>query len=146
MKMLDYDSAVPPISQVQRLHLELLRTVQYNEFDGEAIVRDLLAHRGLWISAMGERLPPPIDDWLAKRKGQYIDLRRLLYMSGDRWAVDSMIVLTSRDHLDALKARITKHWQVDLLEVVDQEEAAWCMGLYPHEKKNDRVVLYLWWD
>ena len=45
VKMLDYDSATPPITQVQRLHLELLRTVRYNEFDGEAIVRDLLAHR-----------------------------------------------------------------------------------------------------
>jgi len=144
--VLDYDSASPPISPVQRLHLELLRTVEYNEFDGEAIVRDLLAHRELWISAMGERLPPPIDDWLAKRKGQYIDLRRLLYMSGDRWAVDSMIVLTTRDHLTALKARIRKHWKVDLLEVVDEKEVAWCMGLYPATKENDMVVLYLWWD
>lgn len=144
--MLDYDSAIPPITQVQRLHLELLRTVQYNEFDGEAIVRDLLAHRELWISAMGEHLPPPIGDWLAKRKGEYIDLRRLFFMSGGRWAVDSMLVLTNRKYLAALKARIRKHWEVDLLEEVDPEEAAWCMGLDPHDKNNDMVVLYLWWD
>lgn len=144
--MLDYDSAVPPISHLQRLHFELLRTVRYNEFDGEEIVKDLLTHRDLWISAMGERLPPPIDDWLAKRKGQYIDLRRLLYMPGEYWGVDSMVVLTKKDRLDALKARIRKHWKVDLLEVVDEREAAWCMGLYPPDKENDLVVLYLWWD
>ena len=141
--MQDYADVSPPITHMQALHLELLRSVRYNEFDGEAIVRDLLAHRDLWSAVMGERLPPPISDRLAKRKGEYIDLCRLRYLRADRWAVDSLLILTTKEHLDALKARIKEHWRADEIEVVDREEVRWCMGL--NVADND-VVLYLWWD
>lgn len=38
-----------PISDMQRTQLELLRSVRYNELDGEKVVDDLLAWRDILL-------------------------------------------------------------------------------------------------
>jgi len=132
------------ITHTQQLHLDLLRARgRYNNMDGEAIVQDLLAWRDLWIAVMGERLPLPLSEELAKRKGEYIDLCRLRYLQADRWAVDSVLILTTEDRAKRLMPLIEQRWKTDELEVVDREETRWCMGL---QLGDDEIVLYLWWD
>lgn len=131
------------ITRTQEMHLEMLRTVRYNCFDGETVVQDLVEWRDLWIAVMGERLPLPLSEQLGKRKGEYIDLCRLRYLQFDRWAVDSLLILTTEDRSKRLMSLIEQRWKADEMEVVDREEADWCMGM---QLGDDEVVLYLWWD
>ena len=132
------------ITHVQQLHLELLRARgRYNNFDGEAVVRDLLDWRDLWIAAMGERLALPLPKEMGKEDEATVDLCRLRWLRRNVWAVDSLLILTTEDRAKRLMSLIEQRWRADEMEVIDRDEANWSMGL---QLKDDEVVLYLWWD
>ena len=46
------------VTRCQELYLELMRLSSFNEFDGERVVGDLLAHRDLWQSCLMTRSEP----------------------------------------------------------------------------------------
>ena len=48
-------SATESINHVQALQFELMKAASFNSFDGEAIVKSLLAHRELWTAAVMTR-------------------------------------------------------------------------------------------
>lgn len=52
-------SALLPIARIQALYFELIKTIRYNELDGERVVADLLRWRGLWDSVIADRQPTP---------------------------------------------------------------------------------------
>jgi hypothetical protein len=44
------------LSRIQQLHLDLLRSVAFNELDGARVADDLLAHRDLWKACFIDRI------------------------------------------------------------------------------------------
>jgi hypothetical protein len=47
---------VKELSRIQQLHLDLLRSVAFNELDGARVADDLLAHRDLWEACFIDRI------------------------------------------------------------------------------------------
>src|SRR2546427_13029060 len=46
-----------PLTHIQALYFELIRTIQYNTLNGAQVVEDLLQWRALWDSVIADRQP-----------------------------------------------------------------------------------------
>jgi hypothetical protein len=129
-----------PISEVQRMQLELLRTVCYNELDGALVVDDLLAWRDLWYGVLGDRfaLARPSD---AARL--VIDLIKLRDLPSNYWNVDTVFIWTAAAHVETLTRRIAERWRADEVGVFDDGEASRTLGYGPLREAR---LIYAWWD
>lgn len=90
---------------IQQVQLELIRCRRFNEFEGEQVVRALLAHRSLWISALMDRLGDPSG--LIKLR----DLPRNL------WNVDTLYVLARDEGCARELVESSAEWKADSVEV-----------------------------
>jgi hypothetical protein len=129
-----------PISDMQRTQLELLRSVRYNELDGEKVVNDLLAWRDMWYGVIADRfaLARPRD-----AAYQVINLIKLRDLPRNYWNVDTVFIWTTDAHVDTLIERIKKRWRADDVGVFDRDEAEESLGYGP--LRDDRLI-YVWWD
>jgi|GEM_PF-2542884 len=95
------DKAASAITEAQAHMFALLRTVDYNSFDGNKVVDDLLRWRHLWEAVTA--------GWCSYSTGNRFeavcDLHSLIYLPENLWMVDTVHLLTSgiddpllRDH------------------------------------------------
>lgn len=91
-------------NEIQALQFELMRRASFNNFDGERIVKELLAHPDLWegvimdradyfySSALGETDAKRRRERLAKHQ-EPVDLIRLRDIGEGYWNVDTVYLL-----------------------------------------------------
>lgn len=104
----------------QELLLELMRCASFNNFDGNQVVNDLIAHKQLWSAALIDR----VDD--------FIKLRDL----PDNWNVDT-VYITPKTGKELELLELATKWDADEIEYVKLD-----LGQYP----NNQKILKLWWD
>lgn len=114
---------------MQQIQLDLIRGRCFNAFHGEQVVRDLLAHRSLWVSALMDRLGP----------GGLIKLRDL---AQDGWNVDTLYVLARDRNCAQELVESSAEWRADSVDVYNAERTARAIGCSASEA---RVVAW-WWD
>ena len=130
-------------ASVQQIQLELIRRRRFNEFDGAKIAGSLLRNRELWLAAYMDRFGVPHEehpDWFPA-----FSLIKLRDLAGDRWNVDTLVVLT--ESLDQARqlAQIAKtdDWRADEITVQEnREEIELALGMAP----CSFGVLSAWWD
>jgi hypothetical protein len=113
------------MTEAQRLNLDLIRLAGFNDFDGERVVEDLLAHRDLW------------DAVLLEQRG----LRALFELPHDHWWGDTLHILPSADRPGAAQdlEALAHTWRAD--------EVGWTHPDYFQvDRSVNRRVLTLWWD
>jgi hypothetical protein len=139
------DTSAPlPITHIQALYFELIRTIRYNELDGEQVVADLLRWRDLWDSVIADRQPTPrLGPTTEFQYNVYPPLSLLRTTRYDDWPADTLYVWTDDERLPRLRRLIEKQWQGCAIDLVDQEDVAVMFhGFYRPEHR----VLELWWD
>jgi len=110
-----------PVTRIQALYFELIKTIQYNQLNGEQVVARLLEWRGLWHSVIADRLPTP----------------RLAPNPDEPYQYNVY------PPLSLLRTTRYDDWPGSLIEPVDQEDVhAMFHGFY---RPVDRVIL-VWWD
>lgn len=126
------------VNDIQHLHFELLRRVNYNLLDGEKVVQDLLDWHDLWYSAIATRLPLPLGD-----QTTHTHLSLLRTTHGNYWPVDTLYIWTNDEAVIQLQQRIKERWQPDEVEVLLPDVVEMT---YAHlDDEHDRV-LFVWWD
>ena len=112
------------LTEVQRLHLELIRHASWNEFIGARVVDDLLAHRHLWDAVMLEQC----------------GLAALFDVAEGEWTSDTLYVLPSGTTVDAAEQleQLAKQWKPDEMDWVHPDQDV--------GRRRARRVLMLWWD
>ena len=112
-----------PINQVQQLHLELIRLTSLNLGDGNAVVDDLLRHRGLWQAVLTDRA----------------NLIKLRDMPDGYWNVDTLYIMSSGVDDDALLA-LAHTWHADTISWIRTDRP------YHHSMGGSPArVLYVWY-
>jgi hypothetical protein len=141
---MDSDPGVPLAdASVQQIQLELIRRRRFNDFDGPKVADSLLRHRDLWLAAHMDRFGVPHEEhpeWFPA-----FSLIKLRDLAGDRWNVDSLVVLTENVDRARQLAEIAKaeDWQADQLLVQEnRDEIELALGMAPCEFG----VLSAWWD
>jgi len=117
------------INEVQRLQFELMKRASFNDFDGDRVVSDLLAHRHLWRAAMMMR---PLRGFLPLRD-----------LEDDVWNVDMLVVLSSGQDDGALRS-LAGTWRADEIGWMSPEERVLELG--SSIARFGPEVLVLWWD
>ena len=110
---------------IQELHLELIRRASFNNFDGERVVEDLLADKGLWQGVVMDR----------GAYGKDIDLIKLRDIPDNYWNVDTLFILAAEGKEEEL---------MDLAKSWDADEVNWMIK--PSLGGGDGKVLSVWWD
>ncbi len=135
------DAEMTEMTEAQQHVFALLRTVQYDRFDGSKVVDDLIRWRPLWESVLA--------DWLMYSTGTRFepvcDLRRLWYLSAGEWMVDTVHILTSGADDTLLRRLIEEHWEGAALHVLTDEEIEWNLNT-GFDLPEGRHVYRIWWD
>ncbi|MBX9623728.1 MAG: hypothetical protein K2X82_07925 [Gemmataceae bacterium] len=113
------------LSRPQKLELMQMLESGFNAFDPFRVVRDLLAHRGLW------------DGVVMCRLNDLITLRDIA--SGRN--VDTVYVLHDRRPTPRLRS-LAAGWQADEVDEYRGRAADGLLG----GSRSDAVVLRVWWD
>jgi hypothetical protein len=128
---------------VQEIQLELMRRASFNEFDGPKVAESLERHREKWIAAWMTRFGVHREehpDWYPAMS--LIPLRDL---RGNRWNVDTLIVLTEDVERARQLAAVAEaeDWRADDVHVEEHEdEISMALGVFPCRK----WILSVWWD
>jgi hypothetical protein len=133
-----------PLTRIQALYVELIRTIKYNALDGGRVVEQLLEWRSLWESVIADRQPTPRVERTAKDQyAVYPPLSLLRTTRYGDWPADTLYIWTDQDRLPRLQRLIEEHWQASEIELIDQEDVAFMFhGFY----RPDHRVLAVWWD
>ena len=133
-----------PLTRIQALYFELIRTIKYNALDGGRVVEQLLEWRSLWESVIADRQPTPRVERTAKdQNAVYPPLSLLRTTRYGDWPADMLYSWTDQDRLPRLQRLIEEHWQASEIELIDQEDIAFMFhGFY----RPDHRVLAVWWD
>ncbi len=135
-----------PVTHIQALYFELIKTIQYNQLDGAQVVAQLLEWRGLWHSVIADRLPTPRLAPNPDEPYQYNVYPPLSLLRTTRygdWPADTLYIWTDEERLPRLQRLIRDNWPGSLIEPVDQDDVhAMFHGFY---QPADRVFL-VWWD
>ncbi len=133
-----------PITHIQALYFELIKTIRYNELDGARVVDDLLRWRELWDSVIADRQPMPrLEPTAPPQYNVYPPLSLLRTTRYDDWPADTLYIWTDEERLPSLRRLIEEQWRGCEIDLVDQEDVKFMFhGFY---RPEDRV-LELWWD
>lgn len=119
------------MNTIQKLQFELMKRASFNEFDGEAVVRDLESHEDLWHGVVMTRLE------------SLIQLRDIV---NDYWNVDTVFIIPRIGKEDELE-RLVSGWQADEVFWIGGDEAGMLLGaLSPRIRSNPKLILRVWWD
>ncbi len=99
------DASTPlPITRIQALYFELIKTIRYNELDGERVVTDLLRWRDLWDSVIADRqLTPRLGPTTEFQYNVYPPLSLLRTTRYDDWPADTLYIWTDDERLPRLR-------------------------------------------
>jgi hypothetical protein len=126
---------------VQEIQLELIRRRRFNQFDGQKAHDFLMKHRDLWTGVIMDRLgyvsqkPDVATHW---------GLIKLRDLSGNRWNVDTLIVMTETREDAHQLAKLIKEsdLQADTVEVENEEDTGFALGECP----TSLGIVSAWWD
>lgn len=139
------DPSLPPEplplaeASVQEIQLELIRRQRFNQFDGRHVVTSLRRHRHLWRAVLMDRL-----GFVSEEGGSNWGLIKLRDLSGNRWNVDDLFILTdtleqARQLRDIAEA---EQWLADNVAILEDERArASALGT-----SDPGYVISFWWD
>lgn len=139
------DSSLPPEplplteASVQEIQLELIRRRRFNQFDGPKIVASLRRYRGLWRAVLMDRL-----GFVTENGQNHWELIKLRDLSGNRWNVDDLYILTDTLEQARELQRIAEAeaWEADNVEVMeDRDERARALGT-----SDPGYIISFWWD
>jgi hypothetical protein len=120
-------------ASVQEIHLELIRRSQHNNFDGEQVCADLLAHRGDWQAVLFD------TNALTGGGGGLIKLRDL---ADNFYNVDTLYILAVDEAAGQRLAALAEPWLADNVVIHEQDETDDHLGGCDD---NGRLVA-MWWD
>jgi hypothetical protein len=131
------------INDIQHLHFELFRRIQYNFLDGERVVSDLLEWRDLWYSVLPVRFPSFLPSSEEEEYRPHAEIGMLRCTRWNRWPADTLYIWTNDEALPILRQRIEERWMPSEIEVTmpDAQE----MRSANVRDEADRV-LFVWWD
>lgn len=123
----------------QEIQLELIRRSRFNAFDGERVVRSLLAHRELWEAVILDRFGVPLAGKLPV--SGLIKLRDLPF---NIWNADSLYVLCPDAKSAVRLASIAREdrWGGEPAVFSDQQTVDDALG----SGRETRAILRVWWD
>jgi hypothetical protein len=126
------NSLLKPLSEftVQDLQLELIRRTRYNAFDGERVLRDLLAHRDRWEAV------------ILDRQGG-LDLIKLRDLSENHWNADTLYVLAVNEADARRIAQLAEDWLSEEPLVYSAEETQRALG---GNASDEHRIVRFWWD
>lgn len=111
------------ITHPQGLLLDIIRLSSFNEFDGEKIVDDLVAHQDLWEAVL-----------MIQESGAGITIRDL---PRGYHSVDTLLIMVPESKEKSLRA-LTKGWKADTV--------SWVKNPSRFLGGGKGSVLSLWWD
>lgn len=122
---------------VQAIQLELIRRHEHNNFYGEEVAADLMAHQEWWDAVLIDVLG------LASQYGipgaGLIKLRDLPY---NFWNVDTLYILATDEGSARRLAELGERWLADSVIVYDEEDTDRALGGGP----RGRRLVVMWWD
>lgn len=122
-----------PITRVQQLHLDLIRCISFNDFDGALVADGLIAHRALWVGVISAHSFRP-----------HPALRLFDELPEDAWDANTLWIM-------AVNLKAAKQL-VDWLRTTGMADEA---GLFTTEEAkkllgtnliDDEVLVRAWWD
>lgn len=89
-------NAMAELTRVQKLHLDLIRCISFNDFDGQLVGDGLLAHADLWVSAISAHSyqPHPVYRWFEELSDDIWSADRLWIMAIDELSEQHLIDLS----------------------------------------------------
>ncbi len=120
---------------VQDIHLELIRRTQYNFFEGQQVLADLLAHRADWQAVM-------LDSSNLAGGGCFGGLIKLRDLADNIYNVDTLYMLAVNEAAAQRLANFAEEWQADDVQIYDQNATNERLG-----NSDDAMRLVtMWWD
>ncbi|MBI4789564.1 MAG: hypothetical protein HY782_21245 [Chloroflexi bacterium] len=120
---------------VQEIHLELIRRSQHNNFDGEDVLADLLAHREDWQAVLFD------THGLSGHSGMSGPIK-LRDMAENLYNVDTLYILAVSQNSAERLAALAEPWMADTVRIYDQEETDDLLG----GADENLCVVEMWWD
>ena len=119
---------------VQEIQLELIRRHQHNNFDGEDVAADLMAHREWWEAVL-------MDTHGLGGSGP-AHLFKLRDLAGNSWNVDTLYILAVNESSARRLARFADRWLADEVCVHEAEETNRALGGGIEQQR----LVTMWWD
>lgn len=122
------------MNKIQELQLQLIELSSFNNFDGEAVSKDLKDNKELWRGAIMGRF------------GGYAVLLPLRDIENGCWNVDTLMITPVKGKEMEL-IQLAHTWGADEVDWIGGEDACKMFGSYSTEQQaNPYQVLRLWWD
>jgi hypothetical protein len=122
-----------PITTVQQLHLDLIRQIGFNDFDGAKVADGLIAHRDLWVGVIAAHSYRP-----------HPALRLFEELPEDTWSPDTLwMMAVNEDAAKQLVDLCRGVWLADEAGLYSQGEMQMLIGVDPID---DEVLVRAWWD
>jgi hypothetical protein len=121
------------ITQVQRLHLELIRCISFNDFNGALVADGLLAQRHLWVGVISAHSHRP-----------HPALRLFEELPENTWFTDTLWIMAV--DLESAKQLIRfcrQEWNADEAGIYSRQDAE---RLLETTMIDAEVLVRAWWD
>lgn len=122
---------------VQEIQLELIRRHTYNNFCGEEVAADLIAHREWWEAVLLDVLV--MAGWYGISLGSLMKLRDLPY---NYWHVDTLCILVTDEDSVRRLAELGEKWLADSVTVHSEKDTDRALGGGPDGWR----LVTMWWD
>lgn len=121
------------LTHVQKLQLDLIRCISFNDFDGQLVAEGLLAHADLWVTAISAHSYQPHPVY-----------RLFEELSDDMWSADRLWIMA----IDEVAARrlvdlCRTQWQADEAGIYDYSQDPQLSKL---TMIDSEVLVTAWWD
>lgn len=136
------------IGETQRLNLRLMEIASFNNFDGPAVVKDLLDNRSLWQACLMDRESFHYAD---QKFSMNIDLIKLRDMGDENvkrlgqqsWNVDTLYILAYPEKKYQNKLmKLASKWNVDTIDWIEEDKSRTLLG----GSAIGTRILRVWWD
>ena len=121
------------LTRVQKLHLDLIRYISYNDFDGQIVAGGLLAHADLWVAVISTH-----------SHQQHAVYRLFDEIPEDEWSADRLwIMAVDEESARRLIDLCRTEWQADEAGIYDYTRDAQLSKL---AMVDSEVLVTAWWD
>lgn len=128
------------MNKIQELNLELIKNASFNDFDGEKVVKDLLANKELWRGVVMDR-----GAYRALSNGEKglepVCLIKLRDIEDGYWNVDTLYILPVAGKEKELEM-LAKTWAADEVDYLGEAQSGSLLG----GSMKPANILRIWWD
>lgn len=120
------------VTQVQKLHLDLIRCINFNSFNGSVVANGLLSYTDLWtavIAAHSYRTHPVF--------------RLFEEIPEDEWSPDTLWILAINQQAATRLGGFCRQWGAEQVGIYDYTKDSQLRDL---DMIDDEVLLRAWWD